>query len=210
MIYPTLYKKTSTGATQIWYMEQDNDKYRTISGQIDGKKVTSAWTLPEPTNVGKKNERLGAAQAEFEIKATYKKKLEKDYHETVDSIEEGAHIYECMLAEKYDEAMESRDHVPNHSNMYSQPKLNGMRCPARANGLWTRNGKPITAAPHIFEALEEVFGDFPKLVIDGELYNHKFKDDFNEIMSIFKKKKPNTEQLQKAKELGQFMSMIFR
>jgi len=37
--FPTIFKKTSTGATQIWYQEisEDGTSYRTVSGQIDGK-----------------------------------------------------------------------------------------------------------------------------------------------------------------------------
>lgn len=42
-----LYKKTSTGATQVWFQELVGNKYRTHSGKLDGKMVVSAWTVCE-------------------------------------------------------------------------------------------------------------------------------------------------------------------
>ena len=46
-----IYKTTKTGATQMWKQELDGfGSYRTISGQIDGKMVTSDWTKCEVTN----------------------------------------------------------------------------------------------------------------------------------------------------------------
>ena len=53
--YPTLYARSSGGKVLIWRMERENNKYRTISGQEDGKQVTTQFTVAEPKNVGKKN-----------------------------------------------------------------------------------------------------------------------------------------------------------
>ena len=41
----TLYKKTTVGKTQIWTIEVEDDKFRTISGQSDGKKITNKWRI---------------------------------------------------------------------------------------------------------------------------------------------------------------------
>ena len=60
MKLPTLYKRTTTGATQSWEIEIEEDKFRTISGQLEGKKITNNWTTCEGKNVGKKNETSGA------------------------------------------------------------------------------------------------------------------------------------------------------
>ena len=38
---PTLYSRTNTGAIQEWTIEIDGDKYRTVYGQVDGKKIDS-------------------------------------------------------------------------------------------------------------------------------------------------------------------------
>ena len=201
--FPTIFKKTKTGATQLWYQVIDGSKYRTVSGQVGGRMVTSDWTQAEGTNVGRANERTPEQQALFEMEAQRKKKLEKDYHEDQDNVKEGAHILPCMLAQSYDKAL-IRKNPPVLSECYSQPKLDGMRCLINKDGMWTRNGKAIVSCPHIHDALESVFIEYPNLVLDGELYNHDFKANFNEIMSIFKQLKPDAEDLQKSKQFGQF------
>ena len=201
--YKTIYKQTQTGATQIWYQEQDGSKYRTVSGQLNGKLVTSDWKQAEATNVGRANERNPEQQAEFEIEADYTKKLERDYHEQLDTIEEGSHIFEPMLAQDYKKALK-RKNPPIAEKVYSQSKYNGMRCIVNRYGMWSRKGKPIFSAPHIFEALKPSFVENPGLVFDGELYNNDFRDDFNEIISIFRQTKPSKEDLEKSKKLGQY------
>ena len=50
-----------------------------------------------------------------------------------------------------------------------QPKLDGVRCIATKDGLWTRTGKPIAVAAHIEHGLSEFFIDHPQAVLDGEL-----------------------------------------
>lgn len=40
--YPTLYARTSTGAVQEWYQEQDGNRYRTVSGQQNGL-INGEW-----------------------------------------------------------------------------------------------------------------------------------------------------------------------
>src|ERR1035437_5834658 len=180
-----IYKTTKTGATQQWSQELDGlGSYRTIPGQMDGKLITSKWSKCVATNEGRANERNVRAQAIFEVNANYQKKLEKDYHLTLDAIDEGSHILPCMLAHEYKKSL-ARKHPPVLSTCYSQPKLDGMRCLTNKDGMSTRNGKPIKSCPHIFEALQLQFKLTPDLVLDGELYNHDFKANFNEIMSIF-------------------------
>jgi ATP-dependent DNA ligase len=56
---------------------------------------------------------------------------------------------------------------------YVQPKLNGIRCIARADGLYSRNGNKITSMVHIEAALARVFAEHRDLVLDGELYCHQ-------------------------------------
>jgi DNA ligase-1 len=198
-----IYKTTKTGATQQWRQEIQGDKYRIVSGQVNGKLVVSEWTVCKPTNEGRSNERDGAAQAIFEVNANYKKKLDKDYHRTMDTISEGSHILPCMLAHEYSKA-KLRKNTPAITEYYLQPKLNGMRCLVNKDGMWTRNGKPIVSCPHIFEALKPAFENNPDLIFDGELYNHIYKDNFNEIMSICKQMKPDAEDLEKSRQFAQY------
>ena len=45
--HPTLYAKATNGKILSWRIEQDADKYRTVSGYIDGQQVTSEYTLEQ-------------------------------------------------------------------------------------------------------------------------------------------------------------------
>lgn len=196
--HPTLYKRTSAGKVQIWYMESDGACYRSTSGQMDGKKTTTEWTLAKAKNVGRANETTPEQQAIMEVEAEYDKKLARDYHRTPDTVDT-AMRFKPMLATKW---KDRKDKVSG--NIHMQPKLDGIRCIANKDGLWTREGKPIFGAPHIHKALQPYFEANSSLVIDGELYNHAFKDDFNAIVSCVKKQKPSAEDLALSKERIQY------
>lgn len=60
MEFPTLYKRTSTGAVQVWYQEVIGDSWRTVSDQFGSLKVVSGWHKCEPKNTGKKNAQMAA------------------------------------------------------------------------------------------------------------------------------------------------------
>lgn len=208
--YNVIYKQTSTGATQQWQQEinpENLGQYRTVSGQVGGKLVYSEWKQCQPTNVGKANYRSPEQQAIFEVEANYRKKLERDYHETTD-VSSGSKVFECMLAYEYTKRLEKKVSkafpAMNYKGLYSQPKLNGMRCPHLQDGPWTRNGKKIVSIPHITETLKYLYQSYPEVVLDGELYNHRFRDDFNELMSIFKQLKPTEQDILKSREFGQY------
>ena len=189
MKLPTLYKLTTAGAIQQWQIVVDGDKYRTISGQKDGKKIQNKWTVCKPKNVGRANATTGEEQAIKEAIAKHDKKLESGYHLNVENIKKKK-FYEPMLAQDFKnknrqkEVMFSIDESGVGAPVFSQPKLDGIRCIAMREGLFTRTGKEITAVPHISEALEPFFEKYPNAVLDGELYNHKYKDDFNKIIHI--------------------------
>ena len=87
MKLPTLYKKTTVGKVQTWQIVVDGDKYRTISGQQDGKKIQNNWTTCFPKNVGRANATTGEEQAIKEAVAKHDKKLESGYHLNVKNIE---------------------------------------------------------------------------------------------------------------------------
>ena len=57
---------------------------------------------------------------------------------------------------------------------------------------------------HIEQALKPFFAKNPTAVLDGELYNHGLKDDFEKIISLVKKKKPTDDDKAEAKELVQY------
>ena len=104
-----------------------------------------------------------------------------------------------MLAHKFEDYKDKITYP-----VYSQPKLDGIRCIVRADGMWSRNGKKIISAPHIYEAMKPLFEANPDLIFDGELYADKFANDFNAICSLVKKTKPTSADLEKSKEQIQY------
>lgn len=193
-LYDEIFKFDTKGKIRTWRMEQDGARYRTIAGIKKGKLVESDWTVAQPTNVGRSNERDGIAQATFEIEAAYENKLTREYHKDIASAGDGAHFFKPMLAQKYE------DFEPG----YVQPKLDGIRCIAKFDGLFTREGKPIPGADHIASMLAMLFRDMPDLILDGELYNHDLKDDFNTIVGLVRRAAPDEDQAQRARDLIQY------
>ena len=195
-----LYKIDSKGLTRVWWMEYDAEKYRTHSGIEGGKIVVSGWQYPEAKNVGRANATTVEQQVEAEVVAEYtKKRNQGKYHITLhDAKLQGATFHECMLADKYN----PKKH--NQFPYYSQPKLDGVRCLVSKYGMQSRNGKPIVACPHILEALDLFFDEYPDVVLDGELYNHELKDNFEKIISLVRKTKPTTSDYIEASKLVQY------
>ena len=202
---PTLYKKTTTGATQSWEIEVDGNKYRTTSGQLTGAKTTNNWTECKGKNTGRSNATTGEEQALKEAQAKHQKKLDKGYYEDVAAIDKDK-FFKPMLAQdfknknRHQEVMDALD----KRNLISQPKLDGVRCIATKDGLATRTGKPITAVPHISEALADFFNEKPDAILDGELYNHDLKDDFNALIHLIRKQNLSPEHLKESKEMVQY------
>ena len=197
-ILPILYARTNTGAVQQWFAEALDDSYRTPLGQVDGKLQTTNWTKCQETNSGRSNQRTPEQQAIFEAKALWKKKKDSGYFETIEEIDKPTFV-EPMLAKNYDDY---KDVI--HFPVFSQPKLDGIRCIVSKDGMFTRNGKRIESCPHIFNELQKFFDREPTLVFDGELYNHDLKHDFNKITSLVKKTKPTSEDIKESAELVQY------
>jgi len=185
----TIYKKTKTGATQEWTIEVEGNKYRSHSGQTGGAITTNEWTVCFGKNVGRANSTTDAEQAMAEAVAKRTKKLESGYFEDVNNINEQQY-FEPMLAAKWEDYKDKIQYP-----IYSQPKLDGIRCIVTKDGMFSRNGKPIVSAPHIRKALDKLFKHEPHLILDGELYADKFANDFNKIVSLVKRTKPTAEDL---------------
>lgn len=196
-MFDTIYKRTSTGAVQTWTIEVQDNKYRTISGQIDGKKTTSSWTDCFGKNTGKANATTDAEQAQAQAEAKFTKQLEKHYHRDLANVDE-AKFVKAMLAHKYGE------YETDFNDCYSQGKLDGMRCLVTRDGMFSRGGKPINSAPHIFEALKSVFIEDPDFVFDGELYASHLRNDFEKLISLAKKSKPKPEDLVESEQHLQY------
>ena len=94
-----------------------------------------------------------------------------------------------------------------------QPKLDGVRCLIQrenyGNYAWvvraySRTGKQWLNIQHILEELHPFFEKHPNVILDGELYNHSLKDDFEKIISLVRKQKPTDEDRLEAEKLTQF------
>jgi DNA ligase-1 len=187
--FAMLYKKTSTGAIQTWNVWVIGDTMYSESGQLNGAMTPSQDTIKEGKNIGKKNETTKEQQAVVEAQSRWTGKLKRGYVKSlkdakagkVDAIIEGG--YEPMLANSYEE-----EDFP----FAMQPKLDGIRCATTGSDTWSRRRKRIISVPHINKALEALYKGSEKL--DGELYNHEFKDDFEKITHIVgQKKTPDPE-----------------
>lgn len=173
-IYETIYKLSTKGKTQIWFMEQDDDKYRTTSGQYESPNlITTDWTTAKPKNEGKKNETSGIQQATLEIEAQYKKKLSQgNYKSSIDDIDKD-NYFEPMLAKDYN------DHKPTtlqfaSLKIHSQPKLDG--CVSGDTLISTNKGQI---------SIEEIYNSDESYQI--LTFNEKTKK--NELKSVINKMK---------------------
>lgn len=191
-----LYKLGSSGKVQQWQIEQKGDKYRSISGEVGGKLVVNEWTVVAGKNIGRANETSPEVQAEREAEAKIREKQEKGYTDKIDDVEE-SQVLSPMLAKSFDDYGADIQYP-----VYTQPKLDGIRCVIKADGMWTRNMKKIVACPHIFSAVHSIVETGVQL--DGELYNHKFKDNFNRICQLTKRTKPSSEDLIDSEKYVQF------
>ena len=73
---------------------------------------------------------------------------------------------------------------------FVQPKLDGVRCYINKTGAYSRNHKQFHNAKHITTELTQFFADNPNITLDGELYNHNYRNNFNKIISLVRKQKP--------------------
>jgi len=97
---------------------------------------------------------------------------------------------------------------------FIQPKLDGVRCLIQAEftnvfkdlkvKAYSRTGKEWKNINHILQSLVPFFNKYPDVILDGELYNHVLRDDFEKIISLVRKQKPTREDMSEARKLVQF------
>lgn len=198
MKLPTLYKKTSNGKIEQWTIWNSGAQLVTEHGLRGGKLITSTEVCIGK-NLGKKNETSPEEQAQLQALSEWKVKLSrKGYCESLVDAEAGKNSGEGgirpMLAKKFHEHAHKLVYP-----LYSQPKLDGIRCIAvvEADGvsLWSREQKRFHAVPRIEQYLTEL--NLPVgTILDGELYNHDLHDDFEKISSCVRKQEPATNEEQ--------------
>lgn len=193
---PILYNRDARGKVRTWQAMTDGEgRWRTEAGILLGKPIITEWTVAVP-----KSQDTPEAQAWFECQSAMKKKQDRGYVLSPDLAGRSEYI-RPMLAESYDE--DKGLDLPERGFWLVQPKFDGFRCIATADGLFSRGGLPIIAAPHIVRALELFFADNPDVVLDGELYNHAYKDRFTDLSSVFTKKKLAQDDIRRSAEVAQ-------
>ena len=93
--------------------------------------------------------------------------------------------------------------------VYMQPKLDGVRCLIQLNEkgevyAYSRTGKPWLNIEHILQDLKPFFKENQTIILDGELYNHDLRNDFEKIISLVRKQKPTADDKAESKQLVQF------
>lgn len=204
-VFPTLYKKNTQGKIEQWKIEvkrhsdfdiKDEFHVVTTYGEYEGKQQTKWYKVKIGKNIGRSNATEAVEQAFKEAEAKFKKKLKSGYVLTLkdaqcgktDKIIKGG--INPMLAHPYED---HKDKIK--FPVLAQPKLDGQRCIAHFKNdkvtLWTRTRKEITSCPHIVKKLEQIFKGQDELYLDGELYNHELRNDFEKLMSAVRKNEPS-------------------
>ncbi len=101
--------------------------------------------------------------------------------------------------------------------VFMQPKLDGVRCVIQAEQVnhfsrpiewqvkaYSRTGKEWKNIDHILQSLKPFFEANPFVILDGELYNHALRDDFEKIISCVRKQKPTDIDKAESRRLVQF------
>jgi len=98
--------------------------------------------------------------------------------------------------------------------VYIQPKLDGVRCLIQYERrtqpredvvvAYSRTGKEWKNIQHILAELKPFFQANPNVILDGELYNHDLRDDFETIISLVRRQKPDDIDMLESRDLVQF------
>lgn len=184
---PTLYKKTSKDKITQWTVSVKDRTITTVFGQTDGKLQTYHETIDSGKNAGKSNATTPEQQATFEAQSAWNFKVNREgYVDHIDNIHAKRETPVPMLAHSYEKQSEKIVFPA-----FYQYKFDGHRCLAvTVDGvctLYSRTGKIITGVPHINRYLELYFDN---VTLDGELYNHAYKDRFEELSSFIRQETP--------------------
>ena len=96
----------------------------------------------------------------------------------------------------------------NYNNdVFMQPKLDGVRCVIQCDNskitAYSRAGKEWKNIDHILFNLKPWFALNQDVILDGELYNHDLKDNFEKIISLVRKTKPTEEHRLESEKMVQ-------
>lgn len=197
-----LYTLDSSHRIRIWDIQTVNMKgvhgiqYR---DGLEAGKIKDWIFKPTPgVNKGKSNETSDEQQAIVVMENEIGIKLRNNYFRTAEEARSNK-LFLPMLAEKYEKRAAKLKYP-----LYVQPKYDGSRANvyySKAEGrvvMMSRTGKEVISCPHIIEALRTYCTNNPTHIIDGEIYNHQLKHDFEKLMSLSRKTKPTAKELEES------------
>jgi DNA ligase-1 len=204
-MFETLYSGNKNGSVQQWTISVSGSTITKVYGQTGGAMQTTVDTLQSGKNIGRANATSAETQACHEAQSQWEKKLKSGYVRVLSEAQTGAVDaqfvtggIDVMLAQKFSQHGDKITYPA-----YLQPKLDGVRCISMlsADGvctLWSRTRKPITGVPHIARAIEQQLHGRGPIILDGELYQHDYKDRFETIVSFVRQSipKPGHEVVQ--------------
>lgn len=199
-----LYKRDKKGKLMEWNIWHDGVSYTTSSGYVGGAITETLPTFVEQKNVGKANETSLEQQVLNEVASKIQYQIDHGYSYENPTEEKR---FEVSLADKYSDRQEKgKLDFP----YWMENKLDGLRCYIKnCDGeirMFSRGHKEFVSCPHIKENefVKKFFEIYPDAILDGELYNHELKNDFNKIVSLVKKTKPKPEDLEESAKLVQY------
>jgi DNA ligase-1 len=204
---PTLFKRNSDGTMQQWTIWTEGSTIFTEFGRVYGKLQTTSDPVSFGKNTGRSNSTTAEQQASLESKSKWTKALKKGYHESYDSAKEGKvdALIEGGINPILAHVYEDHGHKIKYP-AYVQRKYDGHRMicvveDADDISLWSRTRKPIKSLPHIIEAVRSMVlsGKVQSpVILDGECYNHSYKDNFEDLTSFIRNEfpKPGHEVVQ--------------
>lgn len=199
-----LYKRDKKGKLMEWNIWHDGVSYTTSSGYVGGAITETLPTFVEQKNIGKANETSLEQQVLNEVASKVQYQIDHGYSYDIPTEEKR---FEVSLADKYPDRQErGKLDFP----YIVEPKLDGCRAWMKlVDGqivMKSRSHKEIVSCPHIKENefVKKFFETYPDAILDGELYNHDLKNDFNKIVSLVKKTKPKPEDLEESAKLVQY------
>ena len=95
-----------------------------------------------------------------------------------------------------------------NDKVFMQPKLDGVRCVIQYDNsevkAYSRTGKEWKNIDHILFNLKPWFALNPNVILDGELYNHDLRNDFETIISLVRRQKPDDIDMLESRDMVQF------
>ena len=220
-----LYTCDSADRIRIWGIWADNVNGKHgicyTDGLEDGKLKDPTFKEAKEKNVGKTNYMSPQAQALEMVKQEVGKKEKENYFGTPDKARalKAFRPMLCPSGMKWSEYASGGK--KSNKVIYpalASPKFDGARCNIYIDVLLenivtrTREGRDWKNFEHIrlHSALTNFLETNPNIILDGEMYNHDFKDEFESLMSVFRKEKPTeTEKAESARVSKYFIYDIY-